>query len=282
MMHVAMAEQSAALLETGMVLEAGGASARGHAETAAELYNPATNRWSDTGDLNVPRYGQASVLLANGDVLVAGGLGGCGYPCSVVLSSTELYHPDTGTWSLAASLAAGRETGSLVLLGNAQALLVGGADNYGAMNSAELYASDLDTWSSAAAMTNVRWGQATVPLPDGRALVAGGFNGYCYLCSALATAEVYSPEAPVVGLWATPNPVVRRSLVKILGYGFQPGETVQITAGGSLLGSATADADGATRLRVRLLGNLRGIYSIEASGAESGRSATALLLVTFS
>ena len=55
----------------------------------AELYDPATGRWSITANLNKLRSdGHTATLLSNGKVLVAGGNGPDG-----LLNSAELYDP---------------------------------------------------------------------------------------------------------------------------------------------------------------------------------------------
>ena len=76
----------ATLLLNGKVLVVGGDNVAGDGNTA-ELYDPATGTWSNTGNLNTARFA-TSTLLPNGKVLVVGGV-----------ASTELYDPNTGTWS---------------------------------------------------------------------------------------------------------------------------------------------------------------------------------------
>ena len=74
-------------------------------------------------------------LLNNGQVLIVGG--------GAHLASTELYNPATGEFSLAANLNTGRTDHSAVLLGNGDAMVVGGYDgsggNIGYLSSAELF-----------------------------------------------------------------------------------------------------------------------------------------------
>jgi hypothetical protein len=57
-----------------------------------EIYDPATGQWAPAADLNVARYHYGAVLLADGRLLVAGGLTYVN-SVSVDTSSAELYDP---------------------------------------------------------------------------------------------------------------------------------------------------------------------------------------------
>ena len=64
--------------------------AGGDAEGDAEIYDPATNRFVSANALmGAPRFFHSAVLLANGEVLIAGGVGTDGAP----LDSTEIFDP---------------------------------------------------------------------------------------------------------------------------------------------------------------------------------------------
>lgn len=65
---------SATLLSDGRVLIAGGMRRNQDFYRSAEMYDPVTNAFRLTGELNTQRVGHAAVLLRSGKVLIAGGL----------------------------------------------------------------------------------------------------------------------------------------------------------------------------------------------------------------
>ena len=67
---------TATLLTSGKVLVVGGRTCSGgncFTLNSAELYDPATGKWSFTGTLNTGRDNHTATLLTDGKVLVAGG-----------------------------------------------------------------------------------------------------------------------------------------------------------------------------------------------------------------
>ena len=120
-MNVARARHTSTLLNTGEVLVAGGVDVNGTPLTSAELYNPATRRWSLTGSMSDGRWGGTATLLQNGEVLVAGGS-----DQFTTIATAELFNPATGTWTLTGSLSRPRIFHTATLLPNGQVLVAGG------------------------------------------------------------------------------------------------------------------------------------------------------------
>jgi hypothetical protein len=111
---MACAYQSATRLPNGLVLIAGGDGDTFIGDPAyrasAEVYDPASGRFSATGSMEIGRRAQTATLLRDGRVLIAGGeaeadLGSLGLldPSSTSdlssLASAELYDPASGTFS---------------------------------------------------------------------------------------------------------------------------------------------------------------------------------------
>ena len=86
-------ESAFALLNDGEVLVVGGFDVPGTGRllASAELFDPNTRSWMGAGNMSVGRFDLTATLLANGQVLVTGGLVDDG-----VTSSAELYDPRSG------------------------------------------------------------------------------------------------------------------------------------------------------------------------------------------
>ncbi len=162
---------AATLLPNGLVLVSGGKGTSG-VLTSAELYDPATGVWTQTGSMTFARFRHSQTLLLNGLVLVTGGLDKDGGTSS--LSSTELYDPAAGTWAMTGSLNVARAQHTATLMPNGLVAAVGGF--HGPTATSELYDPATATWSLSGDMINARAAHQTVLLPSGNILVVAGFN----------------------------------------------------------------------------------------------------------
>ncbi|MBI4470146.1 MAG: hypothetical protein HY650_12575 [Acidobacteria bacterium] len=139
--------------------------------------------WSATGSLGTARVLHTSTLLADGQVLVTGGVvpGGA-------TASAELYDPATGQWSATRPLTTPRYNHVAVLLPDGNVLVAGGGGGGSSLNSAELYDPATGSWSPTGNLTAAREMATMTLLANGKVLVAGGGGG-----PDDATAELYDP-----------------------------------------------------------------------------------------
>jgi hypothetical protein len=178
---------TATLLNDGRVLVAGGMRRNQDFYRSAELYDPATGKFSATGDMNLARVGPAAVLLRSGKVLVLGGW--VGHACTNV---AEIYDPATGKFTNIAKMTAKRGNPTATLLNNGDVLIAGGADRGdtpGGMASAEIFHSASLTFEAVAPMHYARISHTATLLKDGRVLIAGGRGD-----AVTAGAELYDPD----------------------------------------------------------------------------------------
>ena len=134
----ARSEHTATLLPDGRVLVVGGSgtSGRGLATDIAELYDPATNRWSLAARLRRGRVKHTATLLPSGQVLVAGGDGA---PRALGHKTAELYDPQTGMWTATGTMQHERDDHTATLLPSGLVLVTGGTAFAPANKAAELY-----------------------------------------------------------------------------------------------------------------------------------------------
>lgn len=210
---------TATLLANGKVLVVGGNSILPHGTfpvgddslSSAELYDPQTDSWSLAASMRNARSSHTATLLADGRVLVAGGVESSTADPGTVLASAELYDPATNTWMPAAPMPSARANQSAILLSDHRVLVIGGLDRIfdisssptTGLSTAELFDPATDSWSPAPSMRYGRISPTTTLLPNGRVLVVGdsGVNAQ--------TAEIFDPA---VEQWLpSPKPAAGRA-----------------------------------------------------------------------
>jgi len=189
------------LMSDGKVLIAGGDVTSGppvaRTYMTAEVFDPATGKFTATGSLSTGRDCAAGALLPDGRVLVAGGdtqFAGVG--------TADVYDPQTGTFTATGNMATGRFSHSATALPDGRVLITGGliepgliasvdpgilavtANSY--LGSAELYDPYTGKFTKIGPMLSRRVGHTATLLEDGRVLLAGGNLD-------ATSAEVYVP-----------------------------------------------------------------------------------------
>ncbi|MBI3414065.1 MAG: HYR domain-containing protein, partial [Verrucomicrobia bacterium] len=120
--------------------------------------------------LAVPRRDHTATQLADGRVLIAGGLDAS----NAALASAELYDPAAQTFSSVGALVVARTGHTATLLGDGRVLITGGLNGNGAQTSIEIYDPATQTFAPLGFMQVARADHTASVLADGRVLLAGG------------------------------------------------------------------------------------------------------------
>ena len=179
-MSAARAQHTATRLTDGRVLLAGGEATDcctflgnyGSRPTAAsDVYDPATHTFTATGSLAQARYNHAATRLADGRVLITGGITNIETIGFTVTSSAEIFDPSTNSYSPAGTMTTARYDHSSVLLPNGNVLIVGGPQSD---TSAEIYDPSTQTFTAVAQPTlHSERGAAAFLLENGTVLLIG-------------------------------------------------------------------------------------------------------------
>lgn len=237
---------TATLLPDGRVLVTGGLSDMNgpnldpilSALNSTEIYDPATGKWTVGPNMRQARAGHEAILLPNGKVLLAGGIGWISIIVKVpwLFTDCDLYDPTTNQISAAPAMKVARAVFPVADLGGGRYLVSGGASDLLKVGeptaTAELYDAATNQWTAVGSMQTKRGMHAMVPLAGGRFLAIGGANGQIDKPNALDSTEIYDVAAKT---WSA-GPLMSMSRA---GYGWfdtPPGQ-VHLLGGGSGTGS---------------------------------------------
>ncbi len=144
---------------------------------------------SPTGDLVDSRFAATATVLANGQVLIVGGVASE----NSYTASAELYDPNTGGFTRTGSLSIGRAYHTAALLKDGRVLIAGGIGADGQpVGAAEIYDPASGKFSATGKLLEARYDFTMTPLPNGKVLLTGG-NTNTQTTTNLDTAELFDP-----------------------------------------------------------------------------------------
>jgi hypothetical protein len=165
---------TATLLQDGRVLVVGNGGESSPSSKAADLYDPATGRFSKTGPMKTGRWLHTATLLEDGRVLILGGRS----PKDSVYTGAEMYDPRAGTFSSVAGMREGRQQHTATLLPDGRVLIAGGywsdGQKWRVLSSTEMYDPGTGKYTALGSMGARRSGHTATLLSDGRVLIVGG------------------------------------------------------------------------------------------------------------
>jgi hypothetical protein len=181
---------SAVTLEDGRVLIVGVPKSREGDPVplaSAEVYDPASGRWSSAGALSAARVGFVLVALRDGGAIAAGGFGEPGASGHAYLSTVDRFDPVANSWSPTDNLSTPVAGATGIRLADGRVLLAGGSAREPAQTSddpnsfvsglsadARLFDPATGRWTATTPMPSPRAGASAVLLEDGSAVFVGG------------------------------------------------------------------------------------------------------------
>ncbi|HXG58961.1 MAG TPA: kelch repeat-containing protein [Thermoanaerobaculia bacterium] len=227
-MGTARFAHTATLLANGKVLIAGGQGGAGNPLSSAELYDPATGRFSYTGSMAIARSNHTATPLPNGKVLITGG--------NATSAVAELYDPVSGTFGNTGTMATTRSGHTATLLNNGKVLVAGGSASVAA---ADLYDPSNGTFSATGTMVGMRFFHSASLMGNGKVLLAGGSATSGGI--PVATAELYDPTSDTFSATNSLTAARKHHTATVLVAGLVRLVGGSDTAGNSLLSTETYD-----------------------------------------
>lgn len=174
-LRVARGRATASVLPDGRILVAGGCSdmACSGVVAAAELYDPALDRWIALPSLSTPRAGHYAAALLDGRVLVGGGCST--QTCAPVLRSAEIFDPARMAFDPVSDMGAARVGAVALLLPDGSVMISQGCEDRGVCDlTNELWEPSVGAFRPMASAITGRAFHATVLSFDAAIVVANG------------------------------------------------------------------------------------------------------------
>lgn len=192
---------SAILLRNGTVLISGGSEGTGtfYPTTSAEIFDPASNTFTNAGPMNYSHLAQLPGILRDGRVVQGSSYYNPPHNSAggIITSESEIYDPAAGTWTPINPMvkkridigAQGLLDGSLLVAGGVSTR-VGAGNLTFFQNTSEVYDPQSGQWKLSGIMSTGRDEFSGLLLDDGRVVISGGFVSPATL---LNTVEIYTP-----------------------------------------------------------------------------------------
>ena len=149
-----------------------------------ECYDPETNQWTYRTPMSSKRLMHAAALGPDGNIYV---FGGARSPSEALahdyLDTTEMYDPETDTWSEKNSMPAGKAFHAAVLGADNRIYILGGSEAGSAscpIPDVYIYDPARDSWSRGPSMNYPRSTLAAVATPEGKIYAIGGTDVDAY------------------------------------------------------------------------------------------------------
>ncbi|WP_039941222.1 Kelch repeat-containing protein [Leptospira alexanderi] len=199
-MNTGRAAHTLTVLADGRVLAVGGTFMSG-VDARAEIYNPATGQWTETGPSLSERIYHTATLLNDGRVMIVGGMDNN----ETGISATLIYNPQTDQWVNGPDLNERRESHTATLLQDGRLLVAGGGSRYmvggtGVLrnrNTLEIYDPNTNQWT-VFTMPGRRTEHGAFLEVDGSVVMVGGIS------SGMSGGATHSPTlryAPNTNTW---------------------------------------------------------------------------------
>ena len=180
------------------------------------------SQWSPIADLSTSRAAACSVRLADGHVVVAGGISQFG-----TVKTVDVYAPD-GSIRSAAPMLEPRSNAACVATPDGRMIAIGGNDGTAALASSEIYDPSSDAWTAGPSMAVARAGHTATISRWGAVIIAGG--------EPTGTVEAYLTNGAFATLGKLSSPRTGYAVAAV------PGHKI-LFIGGSVNGEPTASIE---------------------------------------